>query len=181
MPTPPAAAVNPLLVTTEGVGYLRVGAPVPQDEAEPIVVFDPDACVGGSSAGADGAWIATADGMDYGDLYVITKPRTRDGDISALYVFNAEFTTAEGIHPGSTFAELTAAYAQFDEVVTGDGSDLYVIDGQSGQLVFEIANRGDIRGPAPDAFTSVVWMSVHPFGAPLTPIAFTDGNDQCGA
>ncbi len=146
-------ALSDLVIGPDGLGPIRLGAPVPEQPASVAIArYDPDFCRADIEQGGQvfvpgapfsGAWITTytdplaftilpAQGERTGDVLAITVNELRDGSGSVIH-------TAAGIHPGSTTAELLKAYPKFTSVTHFDLTDIYTIVGSQGQLVFEVS------------------------------------------
>jgi len=171
-----------LIVTPTGIAPLVVGQPVPNDvNVTELVTWNPTYCLGESAPALDpaaapepyaGAWQTAypdaplAYGGGTGEPFsLITADGLQDGAIAQMMVRGSEVSTEEGVAPGTTRDELEAAYPEFDTVVRGETSDVYVIRGaDGGALWFEVAN-GVSEG---DEFWDesiverVVWISVMP-------------------
>lgn len=193
-PTPTADAppeLSSLTLTTEGLGSLVIGSPVPdQDSPASLVTWDAEYCEGlptpdGNWAGAFVPAYPQADSPALGEREVfvlVTEDGTPEGDIAALRMLSAEVVTEEKIGVGSTREELLAAYPSFDDTTAEQLSDTYAINGEAGRLVFEVAKEpaAPFEGYwEADLVDTVLWMSVLPAGTPLHALAGGDGGGPC--
>ena len=83
-----------------------------------------------------------------------------------------------GIRVGSAKTELLAAYPSFASTVSGVVSDVYVINGSTGSLSFEVSKQNSDGGSnywPDDQVDRVLWMGVTLPGASPGPIAASDG------
>jgi len=167
-PEPSSPAVDDIVITADGIDYLVVGAAVPaQDESTAIATYDPTYCnvLNGDdrepgTPGA-GAW-RSVDGKDDQAFSIKTADFSRDGKITSITLFTDDIATESGIRQGATVEELLAAYPEFDEVVDTGLSTIYVINGEAGKLLFEVAIEGDEQPTywdyLPGAINTVVWI-----------------------
>ncbi|MDQ1546066.1 MAG: hypothetical protein QOH69_970 [Actinomycetota bacterium] len=193
-PTPTPAATRPaigdLILSTSGLGPLHLGSPVPTTPAPlALMVWNPTACVSadlGISAGDPnaGAWHTTfpdADGpAGTREPFILTTVGSaQTGNVNLVWVWSDGPHTAAGIHVGSTLEQLHSAYPDFARTVTGGVSDVYVIDGPTGSLSFEVSRQSTDGGtdywPA-DQVNKVLWMGAEVSDSPyIGPIAASDG------
>jgi hypothetical protein len=181
-PTPTATngppALSTLTLTPAGVGSLTMNQPIPAEPAATaMTVWDPTYCVTDSRPEGDpwaGAWRAayptttvpwTQQPTDAFTVY--TQDRVKDAPLSGLIAWSPELTTATGIHPGSTLAELESAYPSFASVTQKELTDIYVVkdpDGVSGELWFEVANSayGAAVSTSEPVEGTVLWIMVWP-------------------
>lgn len=188
-PTPPP--LSSLTLTTEGLGTLVVGSPVPdQDSSASIVTWDADYCGSlptpdGNYAGAFIPLYPKVDSSSLGEREVFVVVTTEGNDlspVSSIRVLTPEVLTAENIGVGSSRAELLEAYPRFDRVTKDHLSDTYSIEGENGQLVFEVAK--DTVDPVEnywdeDIVDTVIWITALPAGTPLHALAGGDGGGPC--
>ena len=136
--TPTAA---PTVLTAEGLGYLSVGKPVPDvAEADALARWDDLYCqeTNGLAAGDPfaGAWVAT--GAIAGFRLDDTADGLRTGALTLIVVDAPGLSTDAGVEVGDTESKLLGAYPSFDETLAPYGPVLYVINGQTGKLVYEV-------------------------------------------
>jgi len=185
-PTESAPGVRPaagdLTVTPTGIAPLVVGQPVPDAAAvTELVTWNPTRCLSAGDAPADpaaapepyaGAWQTAypdaplAYGGGTGEPFsLITADGLRGGAIAQMMVRGSEVSTDEGVAPGATRDDLEAAYPEFDTIVRGEASDVYVIRGaDGGALWFEVANgvaEGDEYWDE-GIVERVLWISIMP-------------------
>ena len=168
---------------------LDLGEPVPTAPASlALVTWDPTKCVSadlGIAAGDPnaGAWVTTyPDGTGpvgtVAPFILTTAGSTRTGTITLVWVWAPGAHTATGIRVGSSLDQLHAAYPRFARTIAGAVSDVYVIDGSTGSLSFEVSRQSTDGGTdywPGDQVGRVLWMGVTAPGSPLRPIAASDG------
>jgi hypothetical protein len=196
-PTPTATepasrpALTDLVVTPTGLGQLVVGEPVPAEPADAaIVAWNPTYCVEQPATPDEpyaGAWLSVYGPSPLGysgpgePFVTVTEDGLKGGVVGAIRVLGSQLETAEGIAPGSTRAQLEAAYPTFDSIVRGSLSDVYVITGAGGgALWFEVSNSGT---PDPDYWESfvdrVLWINIVPGDESAAPLAGSDAGGPC--
>ena len=185
-PEPTRPALADLVVTPDGLDYLVVGAPVPEhDEATAIVEYDPTYCKNDEEPGTAGAgaWSSVYGSDDASGFTVVTDQLEPDGPISDIMLFQDDIATAEGIRQGSTEEELLAAYTEFDEVIDFYSTKIYIINGDKGRLLFEVAVEGDDGGSywdsEPEKLGTVLWLRVVTLDEKYLSIAGTDSGGPC--
>lgn len=193
-PTPDANTppdLSSLTLTTEGLGSLVVGSPVPDQESPAsLVTWDADYCAGlptpdGNWAGAFVPVYPQAESPALGerDAFVtVTAEGNTTSRIMLLRVQTPEVLTAENIGVGSTREELLAAYPSFDATTTEQISDTYAVDGDAGRLVFEVAKKTSAPFEnywEPELIDTVLWVSVFPIETPPVAVAGGDGGSPC--
>ena len=142
-------------LTTEGLGSLRIGQPV---TASGMVEYDPDFCdaeSGNPDDPANGRWLSV-----YGDD-TFGVAVTEAGVLGSIGVRQADIRTPGGIGVGSTVDELRAAHP--DAVVSPPSNDValtdvWVLRGATGQLVFEVANDSQPGYFPPEELGTVVTL-----------------------
>jgi hypothetical protein len=111
---------------------------------------------------------------------------TTDGNpaspLASLIVLSPEVRTAEGIGVGSSRSLLSATYPAFADTRTAQLSDVFVLDGPGGRLIFEVANA--VAAPLegywePAVVDTVLWMRIAPPGAEPMSIAGSDAGGPC--
>ncbi|WP_213816559.1 hypothetical protein [Glaciihabitans sp. dw_435] len=192
--TPAAEATRPapdfLVVSTEGVGPLVIGSPVPAaPAASAVVAWDADYCVGADRpdvvAGGPfaGAWVpryaktATATSGTRFPFEMVTKGSKKDAPVTMIYVWSPLMSTTQGIHPGSTVTELTSAYGADATVKHFPMSDVYTVTGPTGRISFEVATKADTAGAT--LVGTVVWMTAYDVATEPFAMAGTDAGSLC--
>jgi len=147
-PEPTKPTLSELVLTTEGLGDLVVGEPVPDTDPElALVDWDPVNCVvegSGLSEGDPGAgsWVPT---YDDGAFTTLTSP-DKDGAIIVISGSDSALATDEGIALGSSVADVEAAYPDAT-LLEGELSTVYIVEGDAGKLLIEVAiDPADIPG-----------------------------------
>jgi hypothetical protein len=155
-----------------------MGQPIATEPtATAMTVWDPAYCVtdsrpeGGPGAGAwrsaypttTVAWMQQP--VDAFTVY--TQDQAQDAPVNGLIAWSPELTTATGIHPGSTQAELESAYPSFASVTQKELTDIYVVkdpDGVPGELWFEVANSSydEAMSASESVEGTVLWIDVWP-------------------
>ena len=109
-PDDPHPALAKLFITTSGLGPLTVGQPISGNPGEAMLTWDPAFCDAAISGPGDlGRWVAAYPDAPGGGkpFYVDTSD---DGVLHRIDIVSPHLTTPEGIHIGSTVADLEATY-----------------------------------------------------------------------
>lgn len=121
-------------LTTEGLGDLRLGQPVPA--ANEFVAWHPDTCFA--------QWLAKE---PYGDyqlgteaLEVFVADHEKTGELQFIRLSDAMIPTRSGVRVGDSEATLLATYDDLEKVDEADAT-LYGVPGDAGRVVFEVAKR----------------------------------------
>jgi hypothetical protein len=195
---PAAETVPPelasLVVTANGIGSLVMGEPIPAlPESTALAVWDPEYCVTESRPVGDpwaGTWLANYpettvewSRTPVQPFTVTPEERVQDGPVIEFIVWTPELATAAGIHPGSTRAELEAAYPSFTSVTNAPMTDIYVLadpDGGTNELWFEVATEAyATNGQLPASIIdSVMWIHIMPSG--YAPYSLTESDSRGG-
>jgi len=130
-PSPTIAAVD---CSTEGIvpgrlGCLDTNLPVAGNPGEASVSWNADACAPG-----DGRFEFTAAPT------LIGLAGHDGGEIGRIDVYDPSLTTAEGVHVGSTAADVAAAYPAIPSVTSFSGTELVVLSGPQGFITIELAD-----------------------------------------
>lgn len=178
-PSPTAAAagrppLHELTLTTEGLGYLEIGAPIvdsPPEEA--IVVFDDDVCAEVAASPEDaGRWVSAYPGGDGGSFYLSVQ----NDELYRIFVTSPSIVTERGIGIGVDESAMKQAYP---EATIGDRDDefvtLYVVYGDRGNLTFEIS-----RDPESEHFGAVKFMTAMTSDVEPWAISNTGAGATCG-
>lgn len=176
-PAPAPSEGGAAQITDTGVGDLVVGKPV---AGGAFVAWDADACWDGR-----GAYVADGDdAVGAKSFATTTVDYKKSSPVDNIIVYSPSISTAEGIHPGSTRAELEAAYPDFSAVYKTDKrdltTDLYVLENDVAQTVFEVvhAGSGDGFNPAIKDET-VAWIIVEDASHKAHSIAGGDAAGPC--
>ena len=154
-PTPEPEATQPavdeLIVSPEGLSSLLIGeAPPVSDPALDIVIFDEDYCVTAVADGhvkEPGKWIPNYEPALSQESRDPFEVRVEDGVVTGIALGNELIRTESGLGIGSTVEQITAAYPSALRIEDGGNTDLYVITGEKGQLVFEVGVEGNNEYP----------------------------------
>jgi len=142
-PEPTKPALDELVLTTEGLGYLVPGQPIEEvaDDVA-IVIFDENACRGlvGYEQDFD-RWVSNYPEGDEA-FYVFTNMGKKDGALLTIVSRTEALRTDTGLGVGSTVDELTAAYPEL-RTVPKEGFTIYIVDGEKGKLQFEVQDDED--------------------------------------
>jgi hypothetical protein len=188
-----------LTITTEGLGALTIGEPVPTGADTSVagdtalVRWDATHCLSddlGTSPGGPyaGAWLPSyplAQSPALGErppFYLMTADGFRSGPIREINLWTSDVATAAGIRPGDSRAAVLAAYPHIDEVTHNLLSDVYALNGVKGRLLIEVANESDIpelHGYWGSAVDTVLWTRVVPREVAASPIAASDAGGPC--
>ena len=130
-PTPSAVVVD---CSTDGIAPGRLNCidtnlPVAGNPGEAAITWEPDHC----SAG-DGRFVFTA-----GPL-TVSLAGEDGGKIGRIDVYDPSISTAEGIHVGSSAADVAAAYPSTPAVTAFSGTQLVVLSGAEGFITIELAD-----------------------------------------
>jgi len=111
------------------LGCLDTNLPVAGNPGETAVTWDADHCSPG-----DGRFVFTAapDQVSLGGA--------GGGEIGRIDVYDPTLMTAEGIHVGSSKAEVVSAYPSTPVATSFSGTELVVLDGPEGFITIELAN-----------------------------------------
>jgi hypothetical protein len=143
-PEPTQPALADLVLSPDGLGPLAIGeAPVAADPALDVIVFDDDYCqqyVDDGRLDDAGKWIANYEPALSGTPFDPFSVLVENDIVSTVSIGSPEIVTAEGIGLGSSRADVIAAYPDA-EITHGFASDAYVIDGEHGRLVVEVATE----------------------------------------
>jgi len=191
-PEPTRPTLDELVVSPEGIGTngvvsLVIGEKIAVPEGTvPLLSWKKSYCVENGYTVGDpgaGAWVPKYPKTGSGRLafHVNLTGQARTGEIRTMVVSSSEISTAKGIHPGSTVAQLKAAYPAFDDIVDRTISKLYTVDGKKGRLTFEVATK-DKDTPGywkKSELGTVLWMTIARAGDEPFGIAGTDVGGPC--
>jgi hypothetical protein len=178
-PAPTRPELGELTLSPDGLGPLVVGAVVPDQPSDVAVVsWDQAACAGG------GEWVANypSGPVTGGTDAPFSFPSAKKTDpIGFMTVWSSEIKTGSGVGVGSTVAELQAAYPDLNAPIHAEASDLYVVTGSTGELVFEVATRVPANFPVwtKSAIGTVVWVQIQPAGKTPTSETTWQGGAHC--
>ena len=185
-PAPTKPALAELVVGIDGLGPIHFGAQVPAAAAETAVtVYQDDYCLANGAVGQPGVgmWVPNypPSGSAQGGLApftVLTAGGVESGGVSGIWVWSPEISTATGVHVGSTVAELTAAYPDFDHISPTVVTTAYTIDRAPARLMFEVATNTEFWGA--EKIGSVQAIEVLAGTAGLVSAFEGDGPGGCG-
>jgi hypothetical protein len=153
-PTGPPA-LDGLTLSTEGLGDLAIGGELPAaSDDTSMIVFDPEFCTDertGTPAGIEpgsnvaGLWIpAEQYRTEEGGGYVRAPfgVGVWDDAVQRIEIEDESLTTDAGITLGSTADDIVAAYDDVEQVPDALVT-LYVVNGDAGKLVFEVATESE--------------------------------------
>ena len=139
-PEPTRPAIDELVLSPEGLENLVIGEEPPViDPALDILVFDADACQAEVDEGFitdPGKWLPA-----YGDPLAGEAPFSAfvtDGILRELAIFDPAIMTEDGLGLGSSREDVLAVYPDAEVVEVGPNTDLYVVTGEHGRILFEI-------------------------------------------
>ncbi len=174
-----------------GLGDIRVGAPVPAVDPDPAIVrWDGTACQweGQPAEGEPfaGYWrpvepadTTQAPPADRDPYLLLTEWGMREGAVLSVRVHRG-VTTAAGVGPGSTRAELLAAYGGSLHLADDRGiTTLYTLTEGSDRIVFEVADDDGYGSWEPRLVDTVLWMWAEASERELRAIAATDAAGPC--
>lgn len=132
-------SIDELELSTEGLGHLEVGSPVISSVGPgAMVTVDLDACPGREPSSAD--WNSQYPGDPF---EVVTAHPDNGSDILAVSITSKSISTTEGIHIGSTYDELWAAYDKVVGVGFSATEGFYAVEGSRGMLIFAVPLPGE--------------------------------------
>lgn len=192
-PTPTRPALDELVLEPGGLGYIRIGSPVPEvDPALAIVEWDGTACQweGHPAEGEPyaGYWRSvypadpTASWPGNWDPYFLVTEDGLEGAPVVVIQAHRGVTTGKGIGPGSTRADLLAAYgtalqaSDYSNITT-----LYALIEGTNRIVFEVADDTDDGYWEPQFVDQVMWMWAESNDRALYGIAGGDTGGPCPA
>jgi hypothetical protein len=172
-PTPtPTPTPDDATLTAVGLGDLEIGKPVPDDTG--LLEWGDFCGYGTEQWHAPGATLA-----DLGPIGVTPIDWEKDGDLRAIWIWTDEISTPEGIHNGSTREELEAAYPEAEIVAQPARTDLYVVENDETNLVFEVLKPGSETNDGFYTVDTVAWMYLLPSSAELKTIDGTGAPASC--
>ena len=188
-PTPSAEPTRPTLdelrLSPAGLGYLTVGAPVPETPSDvAIVEFDPRGCLSDESPlveGDPGAGFWKPLYPEDRPFQVVTENRVQTAPIINIQVGSPSVATDAGIRIGSTLDEVLAVYPGTTVVADPLLTKVYVVDAPAGMLAFEIANAVDAPEGywQPEQLNTVVYMAAYAPGQSVSAMYATDSSGAC--
>lgn len=177
-PTPSGTESEPaaaeFTLTMDGIDDLVIGEKVPSPST--VVEWDPEGCYGGRGRYR----LFDEKETEIGAFTMVTDGYVEDGIVTQILSYSESVTTPEGIHVGSTRAELEAAYPDFAAVTKSDLTDLYVLENDKTQMVFEVLNPGSGDGYDPAKKDDTVgWITVEISSNKAHSLAATDAAGPC--
>jgi hypothetical protein len=155
-PTPTAPpAVDELTLSTEGLGPLGIGvAPPASDDPAAMITFDDGFCADERTGMANGVapgdpeagmWVPAAgywsdvQGQREAPFGVQLD---QDERVARIEVTSPAIATDEGVRIGTDVAEVQAAYGEPSADHSNVHSDVYVVQGDAGTMIVEVAVQG---------------------------------------
>lgn len=186
-PAPTKPEISQLVLTPDGLGYVKIGQPIPPESgATAIVAYNPTACADSNpdvirapgSPGA-GGWFSTYIGERFQNFEVVTDNLSETGAVNAIDVYSPAISTEKGIHAESMLAEVKRAYPAIDMVVHTWSSDIYVEDGASGRLLIEVASNDRNEAWTDAERDRVLWIRVIKLSTEPYSVVGTDTSGAC--
>ncbi|MDM4764115.1 hypothetical protein QT381_13975 [Galbitalea sp. SE-J8] len=177
-PDAAATPANPPYLTSEGLGPLRIGQPIPDDNG--FVTWDSSGCSAGHGLFTPMGDFATGGGDDGGGpaFTVRIDGGEKASPLEFIVVRDERIPTKSGIRVGDSEARVKATYDSFDAVEETNGERLYVIEGAAGKVVIDVSTGHWDTAAA----GTVVAIAVVPIDASLgAPGAPTDAWTPCQA
>lgn len=130
-------SLEELILSFDGLGPLRLGDdPSMYDPATSIVELgEPGWC-----GDAPPLWEAVFPDRPFGNGFRAFDIRVRDVGIEAIIVVSPKVTTVEGLRVGAPLADMLAIYPTAEFVGTQAQQDRYVVRGEPGTLLLDVAN-----------------------------------------
>lgn len=180
-PSPTPTPTTPqLYVTSEGIGELRMGKPVPPGAA--LVKWDATAC----GAPGSGAWLAPkiTDTNNRDRAFdTLVDGGVKNGKIVGFVVWSPSVATKSGIRVGDSRAKLEATFPKFDATISDKKglTDLYALKGTAGTVIFEVIpeRQKDYWGTDYGKPETIVWIRVVPADHKVDSIAGGDTGGSC--
>ena len=167
-PVDPHPPVADLVISTSGLGPLRVGVPLGTNPGAAMLEWDPDLCL--DLQPDPGQWVVSGYAEDTaydGRLRPPFGAEVEPDGISRIDVLGVTPRTAEGVGVGTPLTDLQAVYPALQGPVTAFGdSRTWWISDASGSLVFETVTPGASEAtagrPEAVAFVRVLAPGVDP-------------------
>lgn len=142
-PTPTTRpALDELALGPDGFAELPLGQPASADPALSLVSFDPAGCSGAGLWSAHPSYASTdPDVYGAGTAFTVTDASTSGptGTITRIDLNASDIPTTAGIRFGDGRAAVEAAYPGA-AVLDADLTDIYVVPGEDGRLLIEVAS-----------------------------------------
>jgi hypothetical protein len=139
LPTTAAEPAQPPYLTTEGLGELRIGQPVPENNS--FLTWRPDTCYS--------SWLTRPPYGDYqvgtNALSVYTEGHKKNGALIYVVLNDDTIPTKSGIRVGDSEARLLATIGSLGKSSEAD-STLYSVADATGRVVFEVAKHDSLIG-----------------------------------
>lgn len=139
--------LSDLVVSTSGLGPLRIGVPPTGNPGAAMIEWVPDAC---PDADVPGRWSAAGYPDDLNYMAEPAAPFRLAADETAvgrIDVIGSSPATANGIHIGSSLDDLRVAYPDLQGPYEGPGSRVWWVQDATGTVAFE--TQGDAGGLRP--------------------------------
>jgi len=174
----PPVLQDEVYVTSEGMGDIRIGQPVPANTK--LATWIADACGGEPGQPWAGHWQASGafdyDTVGHMVVDIVTTNGLKTGAVDHLFVASTEIPTKSGVRVGDSLESLQAKFPDLGDPVTTDGFQTYAIPGTAGKVLFDVQTDGPVgMGEIPEY--KVQFILVIPISAdPVLPIGDAYGS-----
>lgn len=177
---PQKPALSELVLSADGLGELRIGEKPPTDDPRVnIANYDPNACP--EDPDDTSLWSATYPDREENDGYFgpgnpFTMTTYPADAVTRIDVHSAKISTDRGIHLGSTFDELLAAYPEGPDEIVDDRETivLHAYYGEFGKLLVEVTLTDTTWGSSGIDGNTVVVLRVVELNSSTVAVSGTD-------